>query len=369
LDEVEWDEDSRGDGTVPTYSAAAGSLAGFYRYYVRQEHLELVQQFPGLEQIASFLQGSTAPVAGATSEDQPPDTHCPGVFGLCLINVAVASPVTLEVFDETGRHVGPSAGGIVDRQIPGARYQAHAKGAVASLPPGPNYRVVIRGTDNGLAHLRIDLLALDGMVGSLRYPVLEVMPSSVASLEFQDPNARLQLTIDRDGDGTVDGILTPVIRTVVSRKVQTLVENTKYRIRLTAGQDSKTGLFKGKFRIVARPRRRGTASSWAFSSSRFSQIEPLDSSSSLLAGIGVLTIGKGRSATTSADVPFRMRVDATRPSGSLDLTVMSPDAPRQVVGLLRRGRFVVHDVAINTKSRKRRAAPRNQSPPAVYSQH
>lgn len=82
------------------------------------------------------------------------DYNClvPGCPGLEYDKaIGVFSPVQVDVYDATGRHVGPIADGSIEYGIPSVTYLKLGHATFLILPNDPNYRVTLTGTGAGLA--------------------------------------------------------------------------------------------------------------------------------------------------------------------------------------------------------------------------
>ena len=122
----------------------------------------------------------------------------------------VGSPVELHVYDGQGRHVGVNTTGAIDLEIPDSTYETdpqtgRAMVRVRHFDPDRGYRVVLKGTAEGKAHLAIAIPQGDDKQQVVEFSDIAVTPQLLA--QFAVPvksQEERSLQIDTDGNGTFE---------------------------------------------------------------------------------------------------------------------------------------------------------------------
>jgi len=135
------------------------------------------------------------------------------------LELLVASPVEVHVYDALGRHVGPNAQGGLDLEIPGAAYwtpivagDPHPDARRVSIPAADlshAYQITLVGTATGQFDFYLE--APDRATGALyhaNYLSVTVAAGDTFALSLQR-GADFRLAADRDGDGVFEGYVTP----------------------------------------------------------------------------------------------------------------------------------------------------------------
>ncbi|HEY65683.1 MAG TPA: hypothetical protein G4O02_14045 [Caldilineae bacterium] len=119
------------------------------------------------------------------------------------ITAIVGSPVEVHIYDERGRHVGPSPTGGVDTEIPGAYYGKLQDQTIIWVPnDGMAYEVLVFGTDEGSFSLTLLETDKSDEVKVIEYKDVPVSTEMVAKVSTRDED--MIMHVDTDGDGTAD---------------------------------------------------------------------------------------------------------------------------------------------------------------------
>ena len=94
------------------------------------------------QQIINLITGSTLSTAGKIT---PYISEC----HLNGIQVSSHSPVSLNIYDKDGRHVGPNPNGGFDYEIPGVAYDVVDHDSTAFLPATGEYEIKLTATGAG----------------------------------------------------------------------------------------------------------------------------------------------------------------------------------------------------------------------------
>jgi triacylglycerol esterase/lipase EstA (alpha/beta hydrolase family) len=120
------------------------------------------------------------------------------------------SPVALHIYDSSGRHIGPGEDGGVDLGIPGGSYDKFGENSFVFVPADETYRVVIDGLAPGKFTFKSEILEGLNVVASRNYiNVPLVGASTVAEAIFSATAPNPDLSVDNDGNGSVDVSLPP----------------------------------------------------------------------------------------------------------------------------------------------------------------
>ena len=125
------------------------------------------------------------------------------------------SPLTLELYDTDGNHVGETDDGGIEEEIPGATYGEFGEVKYIIAPAG-EYTVSMRGKASGTFSLDIQSLSGNEIVSSLTLADLPTTETTLATINVaQDLNEVGALILDIDGDGTTESEIQPVLDTTV----------------------------------------------------------------------------------------------------------------------------------------------------------
>ena len=117
------------------------------------------------------------------------------------------SPVTIEVTDQNGKQV-KLTGDHVTEDIPGSSYTEIGDSKYVLVPANGTYAVVINGTANGGLTFSMDALHGETQTKMHRVQVATITPSTSVQVAYAAQSLS-NLTIDTNGDGETDIVLTP----------------------------------------------------------------------------------------------------------------------------------------------------------------
>ncbi len=132
------------------------------------------------------------------------------------LELSVHSPVSLDVYDQNGRHVGLSKiasstpdGSFIDTQIPNSQYYQIGDDKYITIPNAANYTVKLQGQAQGSFTLDTETLSGDNVVSSSSFEDVPVSTSTEATLSISSsiPVASSTLSVDLNGDGKSDYVL------------------------------------------------------------------------------------------------------------------------------------------------------------------
>jgi pimeloyl-ACP methyl ester carboxylesterase len=121
------------------------------------------------------------------------------------------SPLTLELYDKNGNHLGEGEDGSFDEEIPDAEYGqfGDVKYIVA---PAAEYDVVMNGKSSGTFSLDVQTLSGTEVTSSFTLADVPATEDTVATISVSsDLTQSSSLQVDENGDGTTDLELSPEI--------------------------------------------------------------------------------------------------------------------------------------------------------------
>lgn len=200
-----------GDKTVPIDSAM--NLANNFNNYfflnsIRGvDHTELVSNAESVQFIKSLIQNTPVLQSGISTSTQ----DCFTGFHESYFEISTHSPVALHAYDSQNRHTGPNAAGDADLQIPGSSYETIGENSFILLPASDTYRIQGNGLSSGAFTLKVK--RYDEGVNLLRGTTYVQVPlasaSTTASLTVSSSTPDMPLSLDLNGDGTVDNVIQP----------------------------------------------------------------------------------------------------------------------------------------------------------------
>lgn len=194
-----------GDSTVPMKSAEAIDSEKFY--ITGSEH-SVIPSADGVRQlVVSILKNE---------QNNFDYSHYPNISrstGNCSFSgtqVSFHSPIDLHVYDENNNHLGKIETGDIEMGIVGATYDEIDGNKFAFLPYGHNYRVVGTATNTGTFNTRITSIE-NGAYTQTAYFNETPLRTVSTTVQFDIPSTQNNyiMSIDNDGDGTLDDEITP----------------------------------------------------------------------------------------------------------------------------------------------------------------
>jgi len=169
------------------------------------EHYDITENSSTQHIIESILKNSTSTSIEFVS------TTTPTSFASDRLLFGAHSPVSLEIVDAQGRRVKLDTSGTVPKpveDIPGSSYFELGGSKYIVVPAGQKYAVQLRGTGNGGLTFSLDTLRGESQSPTASVRVATVTPSTTVSVVY-DTSILGNLSIDNNGDGEIDTILTP----------------------------------------------------------------------------------------------------------------------------------------------------------------
>ena len=206
-----------GDGTVVTPSAVAMNARKFYidllaynaDHLVNRNHAGILE----VEEVQELIK--------RTVENNLDLSALPGNIGLIKpipvdsqkkLRIRGLSPISIDVYDTFGSHTGPvpnSNAQLFEFQIPNSYYYKIGEKAYLGLDTRDQYRIEIDGLALGSFTLEIDEVFNDEVIDTTAYNNISITSDTKASLTTQTVDTTSSLSIDFQGDGTPDMIISP----------------------------------------------------------------------------------------------------------------------------------------------------------------
>ncbi|MDD4989308.1 MAG: right-handed parallel beta-helix repeat-containing protein [Candidatus Pacebacteria bacterium] len=197
-----------GDDTVVAPSATDMSVVTYYinlNDYNGKKHADVLEVQPILDFVENQIKGvSTLPSSIITTK--PVSTSNDK-----RINVSGHSPISLDLYDNAGKHTGlisiPNSDFNYDEeQIPNSYYFELGDGKYVGFPDDNSTSVKITGTGIGTFTLEIERTVAGQTVATSTFADIPVLPTTQATLSVSATSTLLG--VDLDGNGTTDFSLT-----------------------------------------------------------------------------------------------------------------------------------------------------------------
>ena len=204
-----------GDGTVVAPSALF--MADAERYWldldsyniflIRHVNHSDILEVPELEDfIEDIIIKSVKPVA----EYEYISTEVPPFGTKDRLQYSLHSPLTFDLYDDQGRHTGLDADGNIEEQIPGTYYRQFGEVKYIFSDVGAKFHIVMKGYATGTFTLEVEQLQGDVSVGKIVYKDMPTTDKTDVSIDISENiDGAGNLSIDEDGDGTVDYRIRP----------------------------------------------------------------------------------------------------------------------------------------------------------------
>ena len=115
------------------------------------------------------------------------------------------SPLTLELYDSLGNHVGQNEDGSFDKEIPDVEYGEFGDVQYIIAPQGPQYQVVLHGLDVGTFSLDIQEVEGDSVTQQATLANIPTTGNTLVTLNIGNGiETASVLEVDEDGDGEID---------------------------------------------------------------------------------------------------------------------------------------------------------------------
>ena len=133
------------------------------------------------------------------------------------IQYSLHSPLTLDLYDDQGRHTGVSSDGNIEEGIPGTYYRQFGDVKYIFADEAAPVRISMSGYDAGTFTFSAKELQGDTVLGTVTFQDMPTTPETEVSFDMpSDLEHASDLRIDIEGDGIVDHQLQPKIGEVVT---------------------------------------------------------------------------------------------------------------------------------------------------------
>jgi pimeloyl-ACP methyl ester carboxylesterase len=190
-----------GDGTVPLESATNLPIDSANKYYaLKADHSQMMTGDGILQEIVNLLTGSNLDTDGIITQD----------ISQCGLNgkaISIFSPLRIDVVDQNGNHTGQDANGNIFNQIPNANFELVGEHKMLYLPTDDNqvYTINVSGTGTGTFTLQDDDITNSVVTNTNVFSNVPVTTSLTGTLGLESNT----LSLDSNGDGQIDQILSP----------------------------------------------------------------------------------------------------------------------------------------------------------------
>jgi len=213
-----------GDGIVPVPSAHMipasenvkdywVDLASYNRdTHSSNEHSSLLETNPTLSFLGNILTDTMTALPEYVLDSRP----TPNVPSKRLIYY-IHSPISMGATDMNGRFTGVSNDGVIHKEIPDSQYGELGEVKYIIVPAGTQHTVTLTGQGTGTFSLDIAEQIGNDVVASTTFALVPTTVNTEARITATNGVSDASpLTVDEDGDGTIDLSLTPVLNGVVT---------------------------------------------------------------------------------------------------------------------------------------------------------
>jgi predicted alpha/beta hydrolase family esterase len=191
-----------GDGTVPLESSTNLPIDEVHKYYaLKSDHAQMMSAEGIRQQIVNLLTGTSLDTKNILTQDI---TKCK----LKGRAISIYSPLSIDITDQDGNHSGMSSNGDdIENNIPNADYQIMDEHKFVYLPDdeGQTYTISVKGTGVGTFTLTDATIDDNQVIQTQVFKNIPVTTALVGNFNLGD----VTLTIDTDGDGSMDKTLHP----------------------------------------------------------------------------------------------------------------------------------------------------------------
>lgn len=212
-----------GDGVVPVPSALMLSLEDQDRnfwlnihelnstYDLDRDHGTMFESGELRTLLRNILLGLDSALPEFISYNQP--NSLDGAKLLFFLH----SPLSLELYDSQGRHVGETTDGTIDSEIPGVEYGMFGEVQYLIAPADNDYQVRLNGKDSGTFSLDIQQISGNAIESFMTFSEIPTTANTIATLDVsRDVSGIGPLEVDEDGNGQIDFELAPVLNESVT---------------------------------------------------------------------------------------------------------------------------------------------------------
>jgi len=188
-----------GDGTVPLFSASLidpdrniSFLGDASVFYTHQEHGALVAPGPALDLVKNILEDNTDLPSGVSTTP----------YSFSGTSLSVHSPVNIHVYDDKGRHTGPTESGDFEAEIPGSFFDTLDDAKFVWLPDDGIYNVRFESTGQGKFDFKIRTFENNENTETILYKDIPLTNDTTAGTVLDTTsNLAPTLHVDENGDG------------------------------------------------------------------------------------------------------------------------------------------------------------------------
>lgn len=181
-----------GDGTVPLGSSDAVDIPADHRFYLQDTTHSKMPSENGVRELVADIISGTLDIQNLPENIIQDSTAC-RIRGRV---VSVHSPVDFHAYDGNGNHVGPSASGKIDYDIPGAGYENVANNKFIFLPEGADYTIALDATVTGTFSMRVAEFDGDEITETTYYNDISIVPDSAGVMILHADGTHSDLELD-----------------------------------------------------------------------------------------------------------------------------------------------------------------------------
>jgi hypothetical protein len=145
------------------------------------------------------------------------------------LQYSLHSPLTLDLYDDQGRHTGVNSDGQIEEQIPGTYYSqfGDVKYIFTSDEDSANH-IVMKGYDEGTFTFSVDELQDDKSVNKITFKDMPTTSETKVTFDItSDLAGSSEMSIDEDGDGNIDSSAVPILNGIVTSDGLVKVDNNE----------------------------------------------------------------------------------------------------------------------------------------------
>lgn len=235
-----------GDGTVTVPSAIMmATIPNVKRYWlnldsyriassIKRTHRDLLE-IPSLQDfIKNIIKNNTSTLPSYISSDQPPSTSAK------KLTFFLHSPLTLQLTDSSGNVTGLATDDSVTQDIHGSTYGEFGEVKYVTVPEGGVYQLTMHGQASGTFSLDTQETSGGVVTTSSTIEGVPTTASTVVSMDIQiDMSTLSPMNIDKNGDGTIDAVITPKLGGTV------IFDTTPPELQVTFSTTTKSIAFIG----------------------------------------------------------------------------------------------------------------------------
>ncbi len=203
-----------GDGTVPFVSTLASSSnsKSYFALYNQTsiDHTGLIRDARPIALMKNIINDNPDDFSSGISTSSASCAIPMPTLSETTIMFSTHSPVELHVYDGSGQHVGPNANGDIELEIPGSDYYRIEDNSFAIIPGNTASRVTIDALSGGTFDLKARIYAGNTISSTFTYLNVPLQNSSTfAQVNILGPYSFSSLSLDSNGDGAFDTVLSP----------------------------------------------------------------------------------------------------------------------------------------------------------------